>query len=157
MPVQTHPRCSHIKVGGQRCGSPTLKGKHFCYFHQRLIHGVPGPVDSNISPISLIENEEAIQASLMDLIEALLRGSIENRRAELVLKALYIATKNAHRVRFDVFHNEMVRELPNYAAQYQADHPDSGAPKKPPVPAHTDANPGASDAVAVSKPATKGK
>src|SRR6266852_9494980 len=154
MPVQTHPRCSHIKVGGQRCGSPTLKGKHFCYFHERLIHGVPGPVDSNISPNSLIENEEAIQASLMDLIEALLRGSIENRRAELVLKALYIATKNAHRVRFDVFHNEMVREVPNYAAQYEADHPDSSAPKKPPAPSHNGNNSEAAPAVAVGETAT---
>ena len=156
MPAQTHPRCTHVKVGGQRCGSPTLKGKHFCYFHERLIHGVPGPVDSNISPVALIENEEAIQAALMDLIEALLRGSIENRRAELILKALYIATKNAHRVRFDVFHNEMVREVPNYAAQYEADHPDSSAPKKPPAPANGN-NPGASGAVAVSEPATKGQ
>jgi len=25
---------------------------------------------------------------------------------------------------FDVFHNEMVREVPNYAAQYSADHPE---------------------------------
>jgi hypothetical protein len=121
-----------------------------------LIHGVPGPVDSNISPVALIENEEAIQAALMDLIEALLRGSIENRRAELILKALYIATKNAHRVRFDVFHNEMVRELPNYAAQYQADHPDAGAPKKPPASTSNGNNPGASSAVAASEPATKG-
>jgi hypothetical protein len=33
-------RCTHIKVTGHRCGSPALRGEHFCYFHARMIKGV---------------------------------------------------------------------------------------------------------------------
>src|SRR5277367_1555733 len=28
--------CSHIKVNGVRCGSPSLRQEVFCYFHQRM-------------------------------------------------------------------------------------------------------------------------
>jgi len=28
-------RCEHIKTNGTQCGSPALRGKHFCYFHKR--------------------------------------------------------------------------------------------------------------------------
>ena len=38
MPIRTNVRvCTHIKVTGVRCGSPTLRGEQFCYFHQRMI------------------------------------------------------------------------------------------------------------------------
>ena len=29
--------CTHIKVTGQQCGSPALRGEFFCYFHTRVI------------------------------------------------------------------------------------------------------------------------
>jgi len=38
-----HPNvrnCTHIKVTGQRCGSPALRREFFCYFHTRVIKGV---------------------------------------------------------------------------------------------------------------------
>src|ERR1700689_1568764 len=38
--------CSHIKVNGIRCGSPSLRGEVFCYFHQRMIRGVRTKVTS---------------------------------------------------------------------------------------------------------------
>ncbi len=33
--------CAHIKVNGIRCGSPSLRQEVFCYFHQRMIRGIP--------------------------------------------------------------------------------------------------------------------
>jgi hypothetical protein len=64
----------------------------------------------------MIENEQAIQASLMEVINALARNHIDLRRADLILKALWIAVKNARRARFGVDDNKMVREVPEYAA-----------------------------------------
>src|SRR5947199_3405804 len=64
MPV--HPSvkvCTHIKVTGIRCGSPALRGEQFCYFHQRVIRGVPTPPSSRLHPIAIIENEESIQSA----------------------------------------------------------------------------------------------
>jgi hypothetical protein len=64
----------------------------------------------------MIEDEESIQASLMEIINALARNHIDLRRADLMLKALWIAVKNARRVKFNISNSQMVREIPDYPA-----------------------------------------
>jgi len=133
MPI--HPnvrRCTHIQITGHRCGSPALKQEYFCYFHTRMIKGVQTRVDSAIHPVALIENAEAIQAALMHTIDAVLKGNIDNKRANIVLKALHIAVRNSRNVRFSIRQDDMVREVPNYAEQYLSEHPEHNPP--PPTP-----------------------
>jgi hypothetical protein len=116
-PMSLNPRirlCTHIKVNGVPCYSPALRGEVFCYFHQRMIRGVATPPKSRLHPIAIIENSEGIQASLMEVINALARNTIDTRRAQLILRALHIAVKNAPRVRFDLFEDRMVRETPDF-------------------------------------------
>jgi hypothetical protein len=128
MPLNQNIRvCTHIKVNGVPCGSPALHGEIFCYFHQRMIRGVRTPAKSRLHPIALIENEEGIQASLMEIINALVRNTIDFRRAQLVLRALHIAVKNSPRVHFDINKNEMIHEVPNYPAATAAQKPASAA------------------------------
>ena len=87
MPVHPNVKvCTHIKVTGIRCGSPALRGEQFCYFHQRMMRGVATPPNARLHPIALIENEEAIQASLMEVINALARNTIDLHRAQLILR-----------------------------------------------------------------------
>jgi hypothetical protein len=127
-----HPnvrRCTHIQITGHRCGSPALKQEYFCYFHTRMIKGVQTRVDSQIHPIALIENAEAIQAAIMHTIDAVLKGNIENKRANIVLKALYIAVRNSRNVYFHLRQDEMVRAVPNYAQQYLTEHPELNPPE----------------------------
>jgi hypothetical protein len=115
-----HPNvklCTHIKVTGVRCGSPALRGEQFCYFHQRMMRGVQTPPDARLHPVALIENEEAIQVSLMEVINAIARNTIDLRRADLILKALHIAVKNSRRVRFDFHATTMVDEIPDYPSR----------------------------------------
>jgi hypothetical protein len=116
--------CTHVKVNGVPCGSPALRGEVFCYFHQRMIRGVRTPPKSRLHPIALIEDEEGIQASLMEVINALVRNTIDFKRAQLILRALHIAVKNSPRVHFRVHGAEMVHEVPEYPA--------APAVKKPP-------------------------
>jgi hypothetical protein len=116
--------CTHIKVNGVPCGSPALRGEVFCYFHQRMIRGVRTPPKSRLHPIALIEDEEGIQASLMEVINALVRNTIDFKRAQLILRALNIAVRNSPRVHFRVHGAEMVHEVPEYPA--------AAAVKKPP-------------------------
>jgi hypothetical protein len=52
--------------------------------------------------------------ALMEVINGLLRNTIDVKRAELILRALHIAVKNARRTKFDAY--EPVREIPEYAA-----------------------------------------
>ena len=128
MPLNQNIRvCTHIKVNGVPCGSPALRGEIFCYFHQRMIRGVRTPTKSRLHPIALIENEEGIQASLMEIINALVRNTIDFRRAQLILRALHIAVKNSPRVHFNIYKDEMIHEVPNYPAAPAAPKPASAA------------------------------
>jgi len=106
--------CTHIKVTGVRCGSPALYGERFCYFHQNAHRGVRKPPQSRLHPIAILEDEASIQSSLMEVINALMRNTIDLKRAELILRALHIAVKNSRRAKFGNSH-DMVREVPEYA------------------------------------------
>jgi hypothetical protein len=35
MGLENVPRCQHVKVNGVQCGSPALRHKRHCYFHER--------------------------------------------------------------------------------------------------------------------------
>jgi len=124
--------CTHIKVTGARCDSPALRGEQFCYFHQHAHRGVRRPSRSRLHPIALIESEEAIQASLMEVINGLLRNTIDVKRAELILRALHIAVKNARRTKFDA--SNPVREIPEYAAPASEPLASLAGREKAPVP-----------------------
>jgi hypothetical protein len=107
--------CTHIKVTGVRCGSPALKGEQFCYFHQNAIRSVRRPRQSRLHPIAMIEDEESIQYALMEVINALMKNTIDLKRATLILRALHIAVKNASRVKFEVQGKHSVTQVPDYA------------------------------------------
>ncbi len=116
--MSIHPNvasCTHIKVTGVRCGSPALRGEQFCYFHQRMVRGVRTPPQARLHPIALIEDEESIQSALMEVINALMRNTIDLKRAALILRALHIAVKNAQRARLNLSRSEAVTEVPDYA------------------------------------------
>ena len=121
--------CTHIKATGQRCGSPALRGEFFCYFHTRIIKGVQQRVDMRLDSMALLEDCESIQLSLMHVVDGLVKGTLEPTRAKLIIQALRIAARNAKNVRFDdclykPTDPPMVREVPDYARQYQIEHPE---------------------------------
>src|SRR5437868_12769793 len=41
--METRKSCTHIKISGVRCGSPSLRGEQFCYYHQRMPPGMRTP------------------------------------------------------------------------------------------------------------------
>ncbi len=113
MALNPHVRiCSHIMVTGIRCGSPALREHQLCYFHQRMIRGVPTPKRSRIHPMALLENPESIQVALMETINAIVRNQIDLHRAELIIKALHIAVKNSREANFRPYPNDVIRQLP---------------------------------------------
>ena len=133
----SHPKsCTHIKVTGVRCGSPALRGEQFCYFHQRMLRSVRFP-SSRILRSALLEDPESIQASLMEVVNGLLRGTLELKRGELILRALNTAVRNIRRVRFDLHQDEMIREIPNYPDQPLTDidepYEPTAAARRPPT------------------------
>ncbi|MGA9508131.1 MAG: hypothetical protein WBV55_05730 [Candidatus Sulfotelmatobacter sp.] len=117
--------CTHIKVNGIPCGSPALRGELFCYFHQRLIRGVRTPPKSRLHPMAFLEDAESIQSSLMETINALVRNTIDFRRAQLILRALHIAARNAPHAHFNFSQYKMVDKVPEYATPATAIPPES--------------------------------
>jgi len=120
--------CTHIKAAGQRCGSPALRGEFFCYFHTRVIKGVQQRIDMRLHSMALLEDYEAIQLSIMHVVDGLVKGTLDPNRAKLIIQALRIAARNAKNVRFDDSLYQpsdppMVREVPDYALQYQLENP----------------------------------
>jgi hypothetical protein len=111
-----------------------MRGEQFCYFHQRMIRGVRTPPQSRLHPIALIEDEESIQVALMEVINALMRNTIDVKRASLILRALNIAARNIRRMKFGIHDNKIVREVPNYPA------PPAPVQESVPAPAQWSAN-----------------
>ena len=135
MTLPAHPnvrKCTHIKVTGQRCGSPALRREFFCYFHTRVIKGVQQRVDMQLHSMALLEDCESIQLSIMHVVDGLVKGTLDPARARLIIQALRIAARNARNVRFDTYHEDekqsMVRQVPDYARQYLIEHPEFGPP-----------------------------
>ena len=122
--MENRKSCTHIKISGVRCGSPSLRGEQFCYYHQRMHRGVRTPPQSRLHPLACIEDKESIQAALAEVINALLRNTIEMKRATLIIRALHIAVKNDARASARASASEMVKEVPEYdetAPSYTAD------------------------------------
>src|SRR5438445_2892893 len=93
-------------------------------------------VDIRTDSMSLLEDHEAIQLSIMNVVDGLVKGTLEPQRARLIIQALRIATRNAKYARFDACYyrrneQKMVREVPNYAHQYLIEHPEFGPPISP--------------------------
>ena len=79
-----------------------------------MLRTVKGPSDARLQHVALLENEEGIQASLMEVINALIRKTIDLPRAELILRALNTAVRNARRVRFNASPSKMITPIPDY-------------------------------------------
>jgi hypothetical protein len=112
--MENRKSCTHIKISGVRCGSPSLRGEQFCYYHQRMHRGVRTPPQSRLHPLACIEDKESIQAALAEVINALLRNTIDMKRATLILRALHIAVKNDARASVKAQASNIVKEVPEY-------------------------------------------
>jgi len=76
--------------------------------------GVRTPPQSRLHPLACIEDKESIQAALAEVINALLRNTIDMKRATLILRALHIAVKNDARASIHAQASDMVKEVPEY-------------------------------------------
>jgi hypothetical protein len=115
-----------------------MRGEQFCYFHQRMIRGVRTPPQARLHPIALIEDQESLQVALMEVINALMRNSIDLKRATLILRALHIAVRNVRYLKFGINDHKMVKDVPAYPAPPAPVH--DSAHESVPAPAQWSAN-----------------
>ena len=110
MPSVEAPSCQHIKINGEQCGGPALRGRRYCRFHddaaRRQRHSNKLAKDPftrhTFNPVRLpvLEDANAVQVALMETINAMLDGRINEQRAGLLLYALQTASANLKNVNF---------------------------------------------------------
>jgi len=99
------PRCQHVKVNGTQCGSPALRWRRLCFFH----NNVRGEHKKNkadetakrLFELPLLEDANSVQTALMKVIQMLGSGSLDHKTAGLMLYALQTASSNLRHVNFE--------------------------------------------------------
>ncbi len=93
-------RCRHVKTNGTQCGSPAVKDKELCYYHEK---NQPQPVELYIDgerysdthiELPVFEDAHSIQTVIRLVVQLLLSRRIERKDASLLLYALQIASSN---------------------------------------------------------------
>ena len=93
-------RCGRIRTNGTQCGSPALKDKEVCYYHDQnrpalIQYFEDGKHQSKCDMIvPVFEDAHSMQMTLRHLVELLLSHRIDRQDARLVLSALQIASSN---------------------------------------------------------------
>jgi hypothetical protein len=93
-------RCRHVKTNGTQCGSPALKGKELCFYHDQ---NRPQPVELYIDGerycdsqivLPVFEDAHSIQTVIRQVVQLMLTRRIDRKDAGLLLYALQIASGN---------------------------------------------------------------
>lgn len=87
--------CRHILPRGTKCKSPALRGRVYCYFHDRLQRFEQDGQRDTSEPLFLpsLEDARGIQMAISQILAALGSGRLDNRKAGLYLYGLQLATQ----------------------------------------------------------------
>jgi hypothetical protein len=100
------PRCRHIKVNGTQCGSPALRHKNFCFYHQQdrpltVECYSEGPYATGQIALPLFEDAHSVQTVIRQVVQMVLQKRLERKTASLLLYALQIASSNLKRMELE--------------------------------------------------------
>jgi hypothetical protein len=90
-------QCRHIFADGHRCGSKSLRGDEFCYYHHANRKPAPRQTcspDTTTFDVVFPEDRAAIQSNVGEILRRLATNTIDTRRASLLLYGLQIARLN---------------------------------------------------------------
>lgn len=92
--------CRHIFTSGRKCHSPALRDLDFCYFHSNTRQR-PAPAKQPYVPpldhaleLTPLEDADAIQLAISEVVLALAANSIDTKRARALFYGLQIASQN---------------------------------------------------------------
>ncbi|MGA6984854.1 MAG: hypothetical protein WBZ01_02265 [Terriglobales bacterium] len=99
-------RCRHIKVSGIQCGSPALRKKDFCFYHQQnrpiaVECYSEGKYATGEIALPVFEDAHSVQAVIRQVVQMVLQKRIERKTASLLLYALQIASSNLKRMELE--------------------------------------------------------
>jgi hypothetical protein len=119
IPPSPIPQCQHFKTNGTRCGSPALRNRKFCFFHQRYhdLRHLRRERPSLPLRLPLLEDANAVQISVQEVIDAVAEERLDPRRAGLMLYGLNTAACNLKNTEFEP------RVLREQAGDYDSQSP----------------------------------
>ena len=96
-------RCQHIKVSGIQCGSPALRNKTFCFYHQQnrpvtVECYYDGGYATGEINLPAFEDAHSIQTVIHQVVQMVLQKRLERKAASLLLYALQLASSNLKRM-----------------------------------------------------------
>lgn len=105
MGLDNVPRCQHVKTNGTQCGSPALRRRRHCFFHDK-IRRERAKIAANASAqrrfdLPLLEDANSVQVALMKVIQMLGCGQMDHKTAGLILYALQTASVNLRNTDFE--------------------------------------------------------
>ena len=106
MGLEDVPRCQHVKTNGTQCGSPALRRRRHCFFHDR-VQRERARIAANRSllrrfDLPLLEDANSVQMALMKVIQMLGSGEMDHKTAGLMLYGLQTASINLRNTEFEV-------------------------------------------------------
>src|SRR6266481_1174505 len=115
-------RCRHIKVNGTQCGSPALRSKNFCFYHQQdrpmaVECYYDGGYATGEITLPFFEDAHSIQAVIRQVVQMVLQKRLERKTASLLLYALQIASSNLKRMELEKPQPEQVVTDPDTVSQ----------------------------------------
>jgi len=96
MPMMAVPTCQHWMESGRRCGSPAMRRKRYCYFHQRD-HERGAKKKAERARQRWFESVDmsdarAIQRALSEVLRRQLDGQVDHKTANKMVYKLQIAS-----------------------------------------------------------------
>ena len=97
--MQSNPaaRCQHIRTSGIQCGSPAMRNRNHCYYHQQWRPVVVNPCQPGKTAhftLPILEDAHSIQFAITQVMHQLMEKTIDAKTAGLMLYALQIASSN---------------------------------------------------------------
>jgi hypothetical protein len=95
--------CNHVLTNGEVCKAIPLRDSNFCYWHhkararRRRYERIGGPISMEANSgleLPLLEDANAVQVTIQEIMQAILDRRIDNKRAGLLLYSLQLASSN---------------------------------------------------------------
>ena len=97
--AKTIPECHHILPSGKKCRAVALRGKFYCYHHIGPARKRERPARPSNSTLNLpvLDSPAAIEQVAVTVVDALANGTLDPKRARLLLSGLRLASYNIGR------------------------------------------------------------
>jgi hypothetical protein len=91
--AEAAPRCQFVKLNGNNCGSPAMKGQSLCYYHAEAEKRKAEEADKALT-LPTLEDKVSVQLAILRVFNHLVEKSIDEKTGRALISALRLAQRN---------------------------------------------------------------